>query len=135
MYRVLYIVGPSRLLTHIRYRHMASKPHECPLCHKTFKTSHTLSEHIESHQEAQYTCTWPGCTFKASNARSWDRHVKAMHGSESMLYCCHICNERFRLGKKLTTHLKTVHGFQLPPGHCRFRYGRLKCNVTCTYTL
>ena len=114
--------GPSRLLTHIRYRHMAVKPHECGLCHKTFKTASALSEHIETHREPSCVCTFPDCDYKASSTRALDRHVQSLHASDSMLYCCHVCNERFTVGKKLTQHLKTSHGFQLPPGHCRFRW-------------
>ena len=116
--------GPSRLLAHIRYRHMTVKPHECALCHKTFKTSHSLTEHIETHQETTtIRCSYPACTFTASHSRALDRHIQSVHTSSYELYCCHVCNKRFALGKKLTKHLKNDHGFQLPPGHCRFRYG------------
>ena len=113
--------SPSRLLHHIRFRHMESKPHECPLCHKKFKTPYTLSEHLDSHRQKTYVCTVPGCTYRAKTLKSWQNHIKKAHIPDQMLYCCHVCGSRFSEGQKLTTHLKATHGFELPPGHCRFR--------------
>ena len=114
--------APSSLLRHIRFRHMSDfKPHECPLCHKSFKTPHTLADHIETHREKNYQCTWPDCNYQGRTLRNWNHHIKSVHSSSEKLYRCHICNEGFSLGRKLTTHLKQNHGFALPPGHCRFR--------------
>ena len=115
--------APSRLMQHIRYRHVESRPHECPLCHKTYKTTHTLVDHLETHTEKCYTCTEPNCFYIATTARNFNHHMRSVHGGELLLYCCHVCNERFSLGRKLTKHLKDQHGFELPPGHSRFRYG------------
>ena len=113
--------APSRLMQHIRYRHVESRPHECPLCHKTYKTTHTLVDHLETHREKCYTCSEPNCFYIATTARNFNHHMRSVHGGDLLLYCCHICNERFSLGRKLTKHLKDQHGFKLPPGHSRFR--------------
>ena len=113
--------APSRLMQHIRYRHVESRPHECPLCHKTYKTTHTLVDHLETHREKCYTCSEPNCFYIATTARNFNHHMRSVHGGDLLLYCCHICNERFSLGRKLTKHLKDQHGFELPPGHSRFR--------------
>ena len=109
-------------MQHIRYRHVESRPHECPLCHKTYKTTHTLVDHLETHTEKCYTCSEPNCFYVAATARSFNHHMRSVHGGELLLYCCHVCNERFSLGRKLTRHLKDQHSFELPPGHSRFRY-------------
>lgn len=126
-YSFTYIVfftlpAPSRLVQHIRYRHVETRPHECPLCHKTYKTTHTLVDHLETHTEKCYTCSEPNCFYVATTARNFNHHMRSVHGGELLLYCCHVCNERFSLGRKLTKHLKDQHGFELPPGHSRFRY-------------
>ena len=109
-------------MQHIRYRHVETRPHECPLCHKTYKTTHTLVDHLETHREKCYTCSEPNCFYIATTARNFNHHMRSVHGGELLLYCCHVCNERFSLGRKLTKHLKDQHGFELPPGHSRFRY-------------
>ena len=112
--------SPSRLLHHIRFRHMENKPHECPLCQKKFKTQYALSDHIESHRQKTYECTMRGCKYSAKTLRSWQLHVKT-HLPDQLEYCCHICDKRYSTGTELTAHLKKTHGFELPPGHCRFR--------------
>lgn len=114
--------SPSRLLHHIRFRHMENKPHECPVCQKKFKTPYALSDHIESHQQRKFTCSMTGCRYTAKTVKSWEHHMKTAHMPDQMLYCCHVCNLRYSSGQKLTSHLKETHGFELPPGHCRFRY-------------
>ena len=113
--------SPSRLLHHIRFRHMENKPHECPVCQKKFKTPYTLSDHIESHQQRKYTCSVTGCRYTAKTLKGWQHHMKTAHMPDQMLYCCHVCSLRYSSGQKLTSHLKETHGFELPPGHCRFR--------------
>ena len=112
---------PSRLTQHIRFRHMEIKPHECPLCHKKFKTSYSLSDHVELHREKNISCIIPGCQYMSKTAKGWQKHMKTAHSTDDMLYCCHVCEERFTAGTQLSSHLKSIHGFTLPPGHCRFR--------------
>ena len=115
--------GPARLVQHIRYRHVSSKFHECPLCHKTYKTTQSLSAHIKAHGEYRIPCTWPNCTFLAKSEALLKGHRKAVHDNMEgeKLFCCHVCNTRYPQGRHLTAHLKKIHGFELPPGHCRFR--------------
>ena len=108
-------------MEHIRYRHVTTRPHECPLCHKTFKTTHTLVDHLETHREKCYNCTEPECYYSTRAAKNFSHHMRSVHKGQELLYCCHICNMRFSLGRKLTQHLKNEHKFELPPGHCRFR--------------
>ncbi len=40
------------------------------------------------------------------------------------MYCCHVCQKRYRRGTYLTEHLKSVHNIKWPSGHTRFRYRR-----------
>ena len=116
-------LGPSRLLHHIRYRHVPNKSYQCPLCHKSYKTVQSLSLHIETHGEYSVICKWPGCSFLAKSERLLRIHEHSIHQNvgNAKLFCCHVCSSRFLLGRQLTSHLKKIHGFELPPGHCRFR--------------
>lgn len=114
--------GPSRLHHHIRFRHSNETSHQCPICQKGFKTIHCLSEHLQVHNKKTYHCSVSGCKYVGKTLKSWQRHVKTAHMPESKLYCCHMCGICFSEGLKLSTHLKEVHGFSLPPGHSRFRY-------------
>lgn len=114
--------APSRLLSHIRHRHIESKPHSCLICHKKFKTAILLGEHIESHRDKTIQCSVAGCEYLARSKKTMQMHLRRIHQPNLRLYSCHVCSERYNMGKKLTAHLKLNHGFSLPPGHCRFRY-------------
>ena len=114
----------SALLRHITYRHSNSKPFSCPLCQKLFKTKYSLTDHLSSHREKSFTCFASSCSYTCKTEKLLLQHMKNNHsGSTGEIYCCHVCDgARFSLGLELTKHLKTVHGFRLPPGHSRFRY-------------
>lgn len=38
------------------------------------------------------------------------------------MYMCHVCKKTYSQGSTLSKHLKSVHNFQWPSGHSRFRY-------------
>ena len=115
--------SPSRLLQHISYRHLTSKPHRCPLCRKAFKTSYVLADHMESHRrEKPFKCCVGSCRYSARTLKAWQQHTRTAHLAEGKLFVCHICSTRFELGWQLSGHLRETHGFELPPGHCRFRW-------------
>lgn len=116
--------GPSRLQHHIHFRHKNDTPEQCPVCQKRFKTGHCLSEHLETHGHKTFQCSISGCKYMGKTLKAWQSHMKKMHMPDRKDYCCHICGECFLGGMKLSTHLKTIHGFQLPPGHSRFRYDK-----------
>ena len=113
--------SPSRLQHHIYFRHNNDTPHQCPVCQKGFKTAHCLSEHLESHGQKSFECSISGCKYAGKTLKAWQNHMKKVHMPEQRQYCCHICGQCFAEGLQLSTHLKTVHGFSLPPGHSRFR--------------
>ena len=113
--------SPSRLQHHIYFRHNNDTPHQCPVCQKGFKTAHCLSEHLESHGQKSFECSINGCKYAGKTLKAWQNHMKKVHMPEQRQYCCHICGQCFAEGLQLSTHLKTVHGFSLPPGHSRFR--------------
>ncbi|XP_019849142.1 PREDICTED: histone H4 transcription factor-like [Amphimedon queenslandica] len=114
----------SALLRHITYRHSNSKPFSCPLCRKSFKTKYSLSDHLSTHREKSFSCFSSSCHYTCKSEKLLLQHMKNNHSeSTGELYCCHVCDgARFSVGLELTNHLKTVHGFRLPPGHSRFRY-------------
>ena len=114
--------GPSRLQHHIHFRHNSDTPEQCPVCQKRFKTGHCLSEHLETHAQKTFQCSITGCKYIGKTLKAWQSHMKKIHMPDRKDYCCHICGECFLGGMKLSVHLKTIHGFQLPPGHSRFRY-------------
>ena len=116
-------ISPSSLLRHIMYRHSNNKPFICGICQKSCKTKDSLSEHLTTHKEPSYSCSVPRCDFVSKSEKIFKLHMKTEHsGDKKNQYCCHVCDgERFSKGLELTKHLKTVHGFGLPPGHSRFR--------------
>ena len=114
--------GPSRLQHHIRFRHNTDTPHCCPVCQKGFKTTHCLNEHVVSHGQKRFECSINGCKYAGKTPKAWQSHMKKYHIPEQKQYSCHICCQCFVNGLQLSTHLKQIHGFSLPPGHSRFRY-------------
>ncbi len=120
--------APSRLRKHIRYRHVSNKTHQCPLCHKTYKTADSLSAHIEIHGDYRAKCKWAKCSYVARSEKLMRAHEYSVHrnGQDERvdLFCCHVCVKRYPFGRNLTVHLKKEHHFVLPPGHCRFRLVR-----------
>ena len=114
--------SPSRLQHHIHFKHNDDKPHQCPVCQKRFKTSCCLGEHLETHGPKSIKCSVTGCKYSTKTLKSWQQHMKKAHMPEQKQYCCHVCGLCFAEGLQLSTHLKKVHGFRIPPGHSRFRY-------------
>lgn len=45
-----------------------------------------------------------------------------VHGTGLNVYACHCCETKYKRSQLLSRHLKNKHNFQLPSGHCRFRY-------------
>ena len=113
--------GPSRLQHHIKFRHSTEASQQCPICQKCFKTIHCLGQHIETHNEKFFKCSIHGCKYVTKTLKSLQTHVKKVHMPEQKQYSCHICSACFFEGLQLSTHLKEVHEFSLPPGHSRFR--------------
>lgn len=115
--------SPSALTYHLHYKHTKGRPHHCPICLKDYKTHYALADHLKIHRDKDIHCEHEGCGYSASTMRNYRQHVKTEHnnGAPLLSYCCHICDEKFPQGTKLTSHLKSIHGFSLPPGHSRFR--------------
>ena len=122
----------SALTYHLRYRHSQGKPHQCPICLKNYKTQYSLADHLQLHGEKTICCEHTGCNYITSSVRSYRQHVRLEHSDGSVVFCCHVCDEQFSEGHKLTAHLKKVHGFSLPPGHSRFRYVNQNLNSAST---
>ena len=113
--------SPSALTYHLHYKHTKGRPHQCPICQKEYKTRYSLADHIKIHRDKDIHCDHKGCNYSGTTMRNYRYHVKTEHSNKTVTYCCHICDETFPQGTKLTSHLKTIHGFSLPPGHSRFR--------------
>jgi hypothetical protein len=117
----------STLSTHIRYRHLDSKPFKCNFCKYTAKRKHDMKSHLTRHCSGQlYRCEEQGCGFSYRSAYGLRKHHDRCHlGIDEPMYCCHICDDRFQRGSLLTSHLLSKHNLCRPSGHCRFKY---KCN-------
>ena len=114
--------SPSALTYHLHYKHTEGNPHQCPICLKDYKTHYALADHMKTHSDRHIHCDREGCSYSTNTLRNYRQHLKAEHSNMALSYCCHVCEEQFPQGTKLTSHLKSIHGFSLPPGHSRFRY-------------
>lgn len=118
---------PSRnvLATHIRYRHVSTKPFSCdhPDCEYRGTTKRDITMHKISHtDEKLYKCEMFQCDFSAKTLMSLKRHDAREHLGTPLTYQCHICEKNFTRGFALSKHLKKEHCFALASGHTRFIY-------------
>ena len=118
---------PSRnvLATHIRYRHVATKPFSCdhPDCKYRGTTKRDITMHKISHaDEKMYKCEMFQCDFSAKTLMALKRHDAREHLGTPLTYQCHICEKNFTRGFALSKHLKKEHSFALASGHTRFIY-------------
>nr|XP_039253006.1 zinc finger protein 148-like isoform X1 [Styela clava] len=116
--------NPSALKHHMRYKHSNDRPYACEFCEYRSKEPHDLQIHMQFHQsDLSYQCQYEGCDYIVRSAQSLRYHYRVKHGAgDGKLYACHLCDKRYGTGYQLTPHLRKVHNFQWPPGHCRFRY-------------
>jgi hypothetical protein len=121
-------VSPSALSTHIRYRHLDSKPFKCNFCEYRAKRRSDMKQHLKRHcSDAFYRCEEKGCDFSCRSICVLRRHRNRCHlGNDEPLYCCNMCDSRFLRGSLLTRHLRSKHNISWPSGHCRFKYKRDK---------
>ncbi|KAK6486264.1 histone H4 mRNAion factor [Huso huso] len=106
------------------------------LLSSSFKNSHDLRKHTETHNEgAAYHCDVEGCTYSSRMAHSMSQHYKRVHEGDMVAkYKCHLCDKCFSWCYTLTLHLRKKHQLKWPSGHSRFRYkededGYLRLNM------
>ncbi|XP_071844135.1 histone H4 transcription factor-like isoform X1 [Apostichopus japonicus] len=116
--------SPSNLRNHINSRHSEDRPFPCDFCGLGCRTKYDLLRHIQTHsQNHNLCCDFFDCKYKAKTTTSLRRHYQKEHlNLDPKKYCCHICQQRFTQGGKLTHHLKRKHKFKWPSGFSRFRY-------------
>lgn len=116
----------SNLVTHIRFRHLDSKPFKCNFCKYTAKRKYDMEKHLKIHYPGPfYRCEEQGCRFSCRSANVFRRHRDRSHlGTDEAMYCCHICDNRYQRGSLLTRHLLSKHKLCRPSGHSRFHYKR-----------
>lgn len=118
------VAYPSDLIRHIRYKHLLEKPYTCQYCPFRCVYKKDLDTHISIHTDKSYECQEFECTFTAPSKFKLKRHFMMVHGSGLDVYACHCCETKYTRSQLLTRHLKNKHNFQLPSGHCRFRYNQ-----------
>ncbi|XP_054289817.1 histone H4 transcription factor-like [Macrosteles quadrilineatus] len=111
---------------HIRYKHLDSKPFKCSMCKYACKTQYDLKTHLTSHDpDARLGCEEEGCEFSCRSKQTLQRHMIDHHQvTAASIYCCHLCESKFKRGCYLTKHLMTKHCLRWPSGHSRFMYQR-----------
>ncbi|GLH08039.1 Histone H4 transcription factor [Gryllus bimaculatus] len=114
-----------KLAEHVKV-HTQEKLAACPTCGGLFASATKLHDHCmtQADPKIEFRCTscfkyYPSERLLRDHMR---RHVH--YGGSKPLYCCHICNDRFFNGYKLTRHLFKYHNFQWSSGHSRFTYTR-----------
>uniref|UniRef100_A0A336M5I8 CSON012447 protein n=1 Tax=Culicoides sonorensis TaxID=179676 RepID=A0A336M5I8_CULSO len=113
----------SSLAKHIRYRHITERPFQCKECSFKAVTKRDLDIHMNTHnKELSIKCPDVNCPYTCRAFSSLRIHAELEHGQIPKIYKCHICDQEFKYGKRLSKHLISQHKYQYPPGHLRFTY-------------
>ncbi|XP_005100958.1 zinc finger protein 814 [Aplysia californica] len=96
---------------HQMSKHVQERPHECDICHKTFKLAHGLTAHKRTHQAHRtpsYECKSCGRHFYSRSGRSTHK-CKEEEGAEESTLICQICGKIYRDNIFFTNHIESNH--------------------------
>ncbi|KAL2078868.1 hypothetical protein ACEWY4_024612 [Coilia grayii] len=118
---VMTFPTPSAVKNHMRFRHSTERPYSCDMCQYSCKNKIDLQKHVDTHnQEPVYECDYEDCNFAARVMESLQGHIRKAHLKDpAPCYLCHICEQSFNRGHKLTIHLCKKHQWK---SHSRVRY-------------
>ena len=79
------------------------RPHQCPICSATFRSSQKLDDHKRrSHNKQKLKCTWIGCNAEFNSFSTRLYHIKKYH--DTTPYHCDECNRKYELKRDLDHH-------------------------------
>ncbi|KAG8571410.1 hypothetical protein GDO81_011634 [Engystomops pustulosus] len=108
------------------YTHEADRPYKCYYCHRAYKKSCHLKQHIRSHTgEKPFKCSQCGRGFASSGVLK--AHVRTHTGLRS--HKCPICNGAFTTGGSLRRHMG-IHN-DLRPYMCPYCQKTFKTSLNC----
>lgn len=109
---------PKSMFSHMQI-HYDIRPHKCDYCNRSFRTSHYLNKHKNSHEQNRYECDLCPKSFLWFD--QFRCHMQKIHPQCLDLFVCPICSRTFQHNAVLMYHIRAHRTFECYICKCTYK--------------